>query len=132
LVSFQDVTEESVGSHERTREFEMLADPRMQVWLQTAANRMVGELFAVAEVNGGPDTDHMDGEPEFADQLIRHELALIADDEYPLRIALRVAVLRTAREALRTCASIRSMPETVALLARQPIGQRDASPAGHG
>jgi hypothetical protein len=110
----------------------MLADPRMQVWLQTAANRMVGELFAVAEVNGGPDTHGLSCESEFAEQLILHELALIADNEYPLRVALRISVLRTARDALRACAAIRSLPEMDALLVPGRVEQRDVSAAGHG
>jgi len=122
----------SVGSHERTRELEMLANPQMQAWMQSAANRMVGELFAVAQVNGGPDADGLNGESEFADQLILHELALIADGEYPLRVALRISVLRTARDALRTCAAIRALPEMDALSARGRIEQRDTSAAGHG
>jgi hypothetical protein len=121
-----------VGRHERTREFEMLADPRMQVWLQTAANRMVGELLAMAGVNGGPDTEGLSGESEFAEQLVLHELALIADDEYPLRVALRIAVLRTARDALRACAAIRALPEKDARLAQARVEQRDVSAAGHG
>jgi hypothetical protein len=110
----------------------MLADPRMQVWLQTAANRMVGELFAMAEGNGGPDTDDLSCESEFAEQLILHELALIADDEYPLRVALRISVLRTARDALRACAAIRSLPELDRLSTQAGIEQRDVSAAGHG
>jgi hypothetical protein len=104
----------------------------MQAWLQSSANRMVGELFAVAQTRGGPDTDGLKGESEFADQLILHELALIADDEYPLRVSLRIAVLRTARDALRTCAAIRALPESIAPLAQAPVERRDTSAAGHG
>jgi hypothetical protein len=132
LVSIQGVLEAGVASHERTRELEMLADPHMQVWLQSAANRMVGELFATAQVDGGPDTDGLDSDYEFSDQLIRHELALIADDEYPLRVALRIAALRTARDALRSCAAIRALPEWDPRSIRGRIEQRDASAAGHG
>lgn len=121
-----------MASHERTRELEMLADPQMQVWLQASANRMVGELFAIAESNGGPDTDGLNADSEFTDQLIRHELALIADDEYPLRVAMRIAVLRTAREALRSCAAVRALPETKARPTRGRFDHRDASVVGRG
>src|SRR5258708_5374653 len=103
----------------------MLADPQMQVWLQSAANRMVGELFALAQMDGGPDTEGLDGDSEFSDQLILHELALIADDEYPLRVALRIAVLQTAKEALCSCAAIRALPEWDATSARGRVEHSD-------
>lgn len=99
-----------MAGSEWTRELKLLKDPKTQAWLERAANRMVGELLSAERFElcppGAPE-----GDPEFADRLIRYEMGLIADGVYPIRVALRVALLRAARDVLQTAASIRALPE---------------------
>jgi hypothetical protein len=101
-----------VANHGQRRGVECLGDPELRARVRTAANQMVGELLA--ESRGaeclkplGPESD-----AEFAAQLIDDELTLIADGAAPLRVALRIAFLQAAREALQALAAIRALPET--------------------
>jgi hypothetical protein len=48
---------------------------------------------------------------EFARRLVETELALIADADDPVRIYLRLAVVRATRVALRARTEIRNLPE---------------------
>jgi hypothetical protein len=43
--------------------------------------------------------------------LVCCELELIAAGDDPVRISLQMAVMRTARDALRVCAAIDALPE---------------------
>jgi hypothetical protein len=87
------------------------ADAERATWVQAAACRMVAALFdagnvAACRVPVGPLSDL-----EFADALACCELELIAAGDDPVRISLQVAVMRTARDALRVCAAIDPLPE---------------------
>ena len=87
------------------------ADAERATWVQAAACRMVAALFAAGNVAGwrvpvGPLNDL-----EFADALVCCELELIAAGDDPIRVSLQMAVLRTARDALRVCAAIDALPE---------------------
>ena len=86
-------------------------DAERATWVQAAACRMVAALFDAANVAAcrvpvGPLSDL-----EFADALACRELELIAAGDDPVRIALQMAVMRTARDALRVCAAIDALPE---------------------
>ncbi len=122
-----------MASNERRRELTLLGEPGMQAWVERAANRMVGDLLSEGRFDEGPQAAPAEDDFAFADRLIRCELGLIADGAYPLRVALRVAVLRTAREVLLAHASIRALPEVgmVAALPPQHVF-RDARGSRHG
>lgn len=101
-----------MAQHGQRRGVECHGDPELRARVRTAANQMVGELLA--ESRGveclqplGPESD-----AEFASQLIDHELGLIADARAPLNVALRIAFLQAAREALQALVAIRALPET--------------------
>jgi hypothetical protein len=106
-----------MASSEWARELRLLEDPKMQAWVERAANRMVGELVSEGRLGLCPQGVEPEGNPEFVDRLIRCELALIADGVYPLRVALRIAILTAARDVLQTSAAIRALPESAAQLA---------------
>lgn len=87
------------------------ADAERATWVQAAACRIVAALFdagnvAACRVPVGPLSDL-----EFADALACCELELIAAGDDPVRILLQMAVMRTARDALRVCAAIDALPE---------------------
>ncbi len=96
----------------RKRPVPGLVDGEMQASIQAAACRSVAEMLAEDRFASPPREQPPDSDGEFEDRLILAELGLIADAEQPLRISLRVAVLRTARDALRTFAEIRALPES--------------------
>jgi hypothetical protein len=120
-----------MAGSERSRELKLLQDPRTQAWLEEAANRMVGELLSEGRFDAFPQGVAQEGNPEFADRLVRCELGLIADGAYPIRVALRIALLQVAHDVLQTAASIRALPESAAGLSRSshatPVvtGRRD-------
>ncbi|MDX6495079.1 MAG: hypothetical protein QOE17_1065 [Gaiellales bacterium] len=109
-----------MASSEWARELRLLDDPKMQAWVERAANRMVGELLSEGRFELCPPGVEPEGKPEFADRLIRCELALIADGAYPLRVALRIAVLRASRDVLQASAAIRALPESAGQLSSPP------------
>jgi hypothetical protein len=87
------------------------ADAERATWLQAAACRIVAALFDAGNVDAcrvpiGPLSDL-----EFADALACCELELIAAGDDPVRISLQMAVMRTARDALRVCDAIDALPE---------------------
>lgn len=96
----------------RKRPVPGLVDGEMQASVQAAACRSVAEMIAEDRFAAPPNEQPPDSDGEFEHRLTLAELGLIADAEEPLRISLRVAVLRTARDALRTCAEIRALPES--------------------
>jgi len=86
-------------------------DAERATWVQAAACRMVAALFdagnvAACRVPLGPLSDL-----EFADALACRELELMAAGDDPVRISLQMAVMRTARDALRVCAAIDGLPQ---------------------
>lgn len=91
------------------------ADAERATWVQAAACRRVAALFdagnvAACRVSVGPLSDL-----EFAEALACYELELIAAGDDPVRISLQMAVMRTARDALRVCAAIDALPEALSL-----------------
>jgi hypothetical protein len=89
----------------------LLNEPATQAWLEASANQLVAELFdeegalrRIDELSPGDDA-------EFARRLVETELGLIADGYDPVRIYLRLAVVRTARVALAARTEIRNLPE---------------------
>ena len=79
----------------------------------SAACRRGAALFdagnvAACRVSVGPLSDL-----EFAEALACYELELIAAGDDPVRISLQMAVMRTARDALRVCAAIDALPEAL-------------------
>lgn len=103
-----------MANHRQVRAVPGLGDPEVQAQVQAAANRMVGEFFTVERVVAYLPAAGSDGKSEFADRLIRGELALIADDVDLLRVSLRIAVLTAARDALEGLAAIRELPQAPA------------------
>ena len=95
-----------MAGSEWTRELKLLEDPETHAWLERAANRMVGELLAEGRFDLFPTGAATQDDSQFADRLIRCELGLIADGVYPIRVALRVALLRVAHDVLETTVSI--------------------------
>ena len=98
-------------------------DAKRATWVHGAACRMVAALFdarnvAACRVPVGPLNDL-----EFADALACRELELMAAGDDPVRISLQMAVMRTARDALHTCAAIEALPEAAPSAARtRPTG----------
>jgi hypothetical protein len=93
-------------------------DAERATWVQAAACRMVAALFdagnfAARRTPVGPLNDL-----EFADALASRELELMAAGDDPVRIALQMAVMSTARDALRACAAIEALPEAPSRSAR--------------
>ena len=89
------------------------ADAERATWVQAAACRRVAALLdagnvAACRVSVGPLSDL-----EFAEALACYELELIAADHDAVRISLQMAVMRTARDALRVCAAIDALPEAL-------------------
>jgi hypothetical protein len=87
------------------------ADADGATWVQAAASQTVAALFdagnvTVSRVHVEPQTDL-----EFADALVCRELELMAAGDDPVRISLHLAVMMTARDALRACAAIDALPE---------------------
>jgi hypothetical protein len=76
-----------------------------------AASRFVGQLLDQGQPASPlhwafeSDADHA--------RLPERELGWIADGQDPLRIAMHLAILRTARDACETCRAIRALPETL-------------------
>lgn len=89
----------------------LLNEPETQAWLEASANQLVAELFDEEGALRRIDALSPDDDAEFARRLIETELGLIADGYDPVRIYLRLAVVRTARIALRARTEIRSLPE---------------------
>ena len=93
-------------------------DAKRATWVHGAACRMVAALFdagnvAACRVPVGPLNDL-----EFADALACRELELMAAGDDPVRISLQMAVMSTARDALRACAAIEALPEAPSRPAR--------------
>jgi hypothetical protein len=89
------------------------ADAERATWVQAAACRRVAALFdagnvAACRVPVGPLSDL-----EFAEALACYELELIAAGDDEVRISLQMAVMRTAKDALRVCAAIDALPEAL-------------------
>jgi len=90
---------------------QLLGDPQTQAWLEASANRLVAELFDEEGALRRIDALSPDDDGEFARRLLETELGLIADGYDPMRIYLRLAVVRTARVALQARGEIRNLPE---------------------
>ncbi|HSS53806.1 MAG TPA: hypothetical protein VLK79_04085 [Gaiellales bacterium] len=93
-------------------------DAERATWVQAAACRMVAALFdagnvAACRVPVAPLSDL-----EFADALACRELELMAAGDDPVRVSLQMAVMSTARDALRACAAIEALPEAPSRPAR--------------
>jgi hypothetical protein len=100
------------------RRVAVLADAERATWVRAAACRTVGAMFDAGNVTAsrvpvGPLSDL-----EFADALVCCELELMAAGDDPIRISLHMAVMRTARDALRVCAAIDALPEAPSRSAR--------------
>jgi hypothetical protein len=89
----------------------LLSDPHTQAWLEASANRLVAELIDEEGALRRIDALSPEDDGEFARRMIEAELGLIADGFDPIRIYLRLAVMRTARVALRAREEIRNLPE---------------------
>ena len=99
-----------MANHDRRYTADEVASPETQMLVRSAACRIVGQLFAETTHDPSslgrfpPSTDS-----EFDDELVGVELGMIADDEEPLRISLRIATFIVAREALQTYAEIQDL-----------------------
>jgi hypothetical protein len=89
----------------------LLNEPATQAWLEASANQLGAELFDEEGALRRIDALSPGDDAEFARRLVETELGLIADAHDPVRIYLRLAVVRTARIALRARTEIRSLPE---------------------
>jgi hypothetical protein len=89
----------------------LLGEPETQAWLEASANQLVAELFDEEGALRRIDALSPSDDEEFADRLFDTELGLVADGYDPVRIYLRLAVVRTARIALRARTEIRCLPE---------------------
>lgn len=94
----------------------MASDDRRAVIPQAAvqrhANRMVADLLGEGTLRRRLETLWPNSDSEFTQELIDRELGWIANGVDPLRIRLRLAVLRTARDVLAAYAQIHRLPET--------------------
>jgi hypothetical protein len=89
----------------------LLNEPATQAWLAASANQLVAELFDEEGALRRIDALSPGDDAEFDRRLVETELGLIADAHDPVRIYLRLAVVRTARVALRARTEIRNLPE---------------------
>ncbi len=89
----------------------LLNEPATQAWLEASANQLVAELFDEEGALRRIDALSPSDDAEFARRLVETELGLIADAYDPVRIYLRLAVVSTARAALRARTEIRNLPE---------------------
>jgi hypothetical protein len=89
----------------------LLNEPATRAWLEASANQLVAELLDEAGALRRIDALSPEDDAEFARRLIDTELGLIADDYDPVRIYLRLGVVRTARVAMRARTEIRNLPE---------------------
>ena len=89
----------------------LLGEPETQAWLEASANQLVAELFDEEGALQRIDALSPRDDEKFADRLFDTELGLVADGYDPVRIYLRLAVVRTARIALRARTEIRGLPE---------------------
>lgn len=89
----------------------LLGEPEIQAWLEASANQLVADLFDEEGALRRIDALSPGDDEEFADRLFDTELGLVADGYDPVRIYLRLAVVRTARIALRARTEIRGLPE---------------------
>jgi hypothetical protein len=89
------------------------ADAERATWVQAAACRMVAALFDAGNVVACRVPVGRLSDLEFAEALVCCELELIAAGDDPVRISLQMAVMRTARDALRLCAAIDALPEAL-------------------
>ena len=89
----------------------LLNEPATQAWLEASANQLVAELFDEEGALGRIDALSPGDDAEFARRLVETELGLMADAYDPVRIYLRLAVVRTTRVALRAQTEIRNLPE---------------------
>jgi hypothetical protein len=89
----------------------LLNEPATQAWLEASANQLVAELFDEEAALRRIDALSPGNDAEFDRRLVETELGLIADAYDPVRIYLRLAVVRAARVAMRARTEIRSLPE---------------------
>lgn len=87
-------------------------DRVMAALVQQHANRVVADLLGEGELRHRLESLCPTSDSEFTQDLVDRELGLIADGVDPVRIRLRLAVLRTARDVLATCVAIHRLPET--------------------
>ena len=87
------------------------AEAERATWVQAAACRMVAALFDAGNVAACRVPVEALSDLEFAEALACCELELTAAGDDPVRISLQMAVMRTARDALRVCAAIDALPE---------------------
>lgn len=87
------------------------ADADRATWVQAVACRTVAALFDAGNVTASRGSVDPQSDLEFADALVCRELELMAAGDDPVRISLHLAVMRTARDALRACAAIDALPE---------------------
>ena len=93
-------------------------DAERSTWVQAAACRMVAALFDAGNVAAGRVPVGPLSDLEFADALACRELELMAAGDDPVRISLQMAVMSTAKDALRACAAIAALPEAPSRPAR--------------
>jgi hypothetical protein len=85
-----------------------VGDPDVQAWLRTRACKLVAQLYQDGPT---PGAELSRSDDEFADEMLDYELGMIADGEHPLRIAFRIEMIRTSRDALRLHGQIQQLPE---------------------
>ena len=101
-----------------------VSDAAMQAVVE-AANRFVGQLLDEGQPTA--QTHWAFQADSDCDRFAECELAWIADGWDPLRIAMHVAILQTAREVIQTRCAIRALPETPR---EEPGGRDDAGVTG--
>jgi hypothetical protein len=80
-------------------------------WLDAKACQLVAELLEEEDVVVTLGAVIPKSDETFAAELVDHELGLIADGRDPLRVALSIQVIGTARSALILQDAIRRLPE---------------------
>jgi hypothetical protein len=86
-----------------------VGDPDVQAWLRTRACMLAAQLYQ--DEPSPPAAELPRSDDEFAAEMVDYELSMIADGEHPLRIAFRIEMIRTSREALHLRGQIRRLPE---------------------
>lgn len=102
-----------MADHEGPRLDYRVGDPDVQAWLRARACILVAQLYQDQDQEGqSPPADELSrSDDEFEAEMFDYELSMIADGEHPLRIAFRIEMIRTSRDALLLRGQIQQLPE---------------------
>jgi hypothetical protein len=88
-----------------------VGDPDVQAWLQARACMLVAQLYQDLDRQPQPGDELSRCDDQFAAEMLDYELSMMADGEHPLRIAFRIEMIRTSRDAQLLRGHIQQLPE---------------------